>query len=66
MKTAFDVPFPAAWTADDLVDAVPRRLSSLFEDGHPAPPAAERVVARLPHLRRYCAGSALPAMFQIR
>lgn len=42
MKTFDDCPFPTAWTAEELTDAMPRRLSTLFASGIPVADAPGR------------------------
>ena len=66
MKTAFDLPFPSSWTADDLAAAVPRPLSASFDASLlPAAPAGRRAVvfgrATCPTLARD-----LPLLFRVR
>ena len=68
LKTPFDFPFPAAWTADDLAEAVPRPLSLPLDFALPAGamPARRRIAATVLHAPRFPVRSELPPLFQIR
>ncbi|MCD9029920.1 hypothetical protein LDO26_17150 [Luteimonas sp. BDR2-5] len=68
MKTDFDFPFPTAWTADDLTEAVPRPLWALldFEPPADAPPARRRATTTAEFAPRYPVRSDLPPLFHIR
>lgn len=66
MKTPFDSPFPAPWTADELADAVPRRLSSLFDFDVATAAHAPHVPAAAALARRYAVRSGMPGLFQVR
>lgn len=65
MKTFQDCPFPAAWTVDELVGAVPRPLSSLFASGIPVEPHATRAGT---FARNHCRplDRGLPTLFRVR
>jgi len=65
MKTFHDCPLPAAWTADELVGAVPRPLSALFASGIPADGGAIRSATSM-RLRRYPLDRGLPTLFRVR
>ena len=65
MKTFHDCPFPAAWSADELIGAVPRPLSSLFANGIPADTGALRPTS-LTRIRRRPFDRGLPTLFRVR
>lgn len=66
MKTPFDCPFPVGWTADDLADAVPRRLSALFAPGIATARDLPHLPASTALAHRYPVRSNLPTLFQVR
>ena len=65
MHTRNDCPFPVAWTADELANAVPRPLSSLFEAGFPPHDGAGRPPA-FARARRRPLDRGLPTLFRVR
>ncbi|RPD84010.1 hypothetical protein [Luteimonas sp. 100069] len=66
MKTAFDLPFPSSWTADDLAAAVPRPLSASFDASlaSASPPGRRAVV--FGRAIRPTLGRDLPLLFRVR
>jgi hypothetical protein len=66
MKTPLDSPFPTPWTADELADAVPRPLSSLFDVDFTTAVPAPHVPAAVALARRYAVRSDMPGVFQVR
>lgn len=64
MHTRFDCPFPSAWTADELADAMPRPVSSLFVAGIPLEVSAAQPPAGV-RLRRRPLDRSLPTLFRV-